>query len=156
MKKLLWKPSKETKKQANITNFIDFINRTYNLEINSYDELYDWSIEKIPDFWAALWEFTQIKASQKFNEVVDDLSKFPGAKWFSGARLNFAENLLRYKDDKTVFIFRGETQKSARITYAELYATVASLHKFMSLIYSFRFSTGIRLLTKCSPRSAIQ
>ncbi|MEW5899132.1 MAG: acetoacetate--CoA ligase, partial [Bacillota bacterium] len=55
--------------------------------------------------------------------------KFPGAKWFPGARLNFAENLLRYTDDHVAFIFRGETQKSARITYAQLYDTVARLAK---------------------------
>ena len=61
--------------------------------------------------------------------MVDDLKKFPGAKWFPGAKLNFAENLLRYRDDRLAFIFRGETQKSAKMTYRELYTTVARLAK---------------------------
>ena len=61
--------------------------------------------------------------------VVDDLSKFPGAKWFVGARLNFAENLLRYRDNRSAFIFRGETQKKAQMTYAELYDSVARLSR---------------------------
>ena len=129
MSKLLWEPSEEVKKKANITRFIKFVNKKHGLKINSYDELYQWSIEKIPDFWAAMWEFVPIKASKKYNEVVDDLTKFPGAKWFGGARLNFAENLLRYRDNNVAFIFRGETQKSARMTYAELYASVARLAK---------------------------
>jgi len=129
MGKLLWKPSEELKKQANITRFISFVNEKYGLHIDSYDELYDWSIEKIPDFWAAMWEFAPIKASREYDEVVDDLSKFPGAKWFGGARLNFAENLLRYRDNRLAFIFKGETQKSARVTYAELYDSVARLAK---------------------------
>ncbi|MFQ5711431.1 MAG: acetoacetate--CoA ligase [Candidatus Geothermarchaeales archaeon] len=129
MGKLLWEPSEERIKQANTTRFIDFVNDKYGLKIDSYHQLYDWSIENIPDFWAAMWEFGGIKASRGYDEVVDDLSKFPGAKWFIGARLNFAENLLRYRDDHLAFIFRGETQKSARMTYAELYNQAARLAK---------------------------
>ncbi len=129
MSKLLWKPSEEVKKKANITRFISFVNKKHGLKINSYDELYDWSIQKIPDFWAAMWEYVPIKASKMYDEVVDDLTRFPGTRWFGGARLNFAENLLRYRDDHTAFVFRGETQKSARMTYAELYDSVARLAK---------------------------
>jgi len=129
MGKMLWEPSEERVKQTNITRFIDFVNRKYGLEIDSYSELYDWSIENIPDFWAVMWQFGSIIASRKYDKVVDDLSKFPGAKWFVGAKLNFAENLLRYRDSRAAFIFRGETQKSAKMTYAELYSQVARLAK---------------------------
>jgi acetoacetyl-CoA synthetase len=129
MGKLLWKPSKERIKQANMTRFIDFVNRKYDLKIESYFQLYNWSIENIPDFWRAMWEFGGIISSHKYDKVIDDLSKFPSTKWFVGARLNFAENLLRYKDDHAAFIFRGETQKSARMSYAELYTQVARLAK---------------------------
>jgi acetoacetyl-CoA synthetase len=125
--KLLWTPSEELKKAANMTRFIDFVNRKYQKKFGSYDELYEWSIDSIADFWAAFWEFVPIKASRKYDKVVDDLSKFPGTRWFEGARLNFAENLLRFRDDNIAFIFRGETQKSARMTYAELYHAVARL-----------------------------
>jgi acetoacetyl-CoA synthetase len=129
MGKLLWTPSKERIKQANITRFIDFINKKHDLKIESYFQLYKWSIEKIPDFWAAMWEFGGIISSRKYDKVIDDLTKFPGAKWFVGARLNFAENLLRYKDNHVAFIFKGETQKSTRMTCAELYTQVARLAK---------------------------
>ena len=129
MRKPLWTPSKERIKHANITRFISFVNRRHSLQISSYNELYKWSIENIHDFWVAMWEFGEIKASRKYDTVVDDLTKFPGAKWFIGARLNFAENLLRYRDDHLAFIFRGETRKSAKMTYAELYDSVACLAK---------------------------
>jgi len=129
MRKPLWVPSEERIKQANITRFISFVNKKYSLVIDSYEKLYSWSIENIPDFWAAMWEFGRIKASRGYDVVVDDLSRFPGAKWFIGARLNFAENLLRYGDRHVAFIFKGETRKSARITYAELYNSVARLAK---------------------------
>jgi len=127
MGKLLWKPSRKRINQANLTKFIYFINERYALNINSYDELYDWSIQNIPDFWAAVWQFTQVRATRSYDEVVDDLNRFPGVKWFGGAKLNFAENLLRCRDNHTALIFQGEERRSARMTYAELYRSVASL-----------------------------
>ncbi len=124
---LLWSPSSDRVRQANVTRFIEFVNRKYGLTIESYRELYDWSVVRIPDFWAAIWEFADIKASRGYDKVVDDLDKFPGAKWFPGARMNFAENLLRYRDNRLAFVFRGETRRSARMTFDELYDQVARL-----------------------------
>src|SRR5215471_18132213 len=127
MRSPLWTPSEERKHKANITRFIEQVNARYGLNVNSYADLYRWSVESISDFWAAIWDFTEIKSSRRYDRVIDDLSQFPGAKWFPGARLNFAENLLRYRDDQIAFVFRGETQTSKRITYAELYDEVARL-----------------------------
>jgi len=103
------------------------INETYEQNFSEYEPFYQWSIENIPDFWACLWEFAKIKSSTPYDQVVDDVGKMPGAKWFSGARLNFAENLLRYKDDQTALIFKGEDRVDRRMTYAELYNEVASV-----------------------------
>jgi acetoacetyl-CoA synthetase len=96
-----------------MTRFIEFVNRKYGKKFRTYDELFEWSVDSIPDFWVAMWEFAGVKASKKWDQVVEDLKKFPGTKWFPGARLNFAENLLRYRDDRLAFIFKGETQKTA-------------------------------------------
>jgi len=131
MKKLLWEPSVEQIKQANLTRFIDFVNRTYAQKIEDYDGLYEWSVKNIPDFWAAIWDFTEIKASCGYDAVVEDLDRFPGTVWFPGARMNFAENLLRFKDERTALIFRDETQNPRRLTYAELNSAVARLAKSM-------------------------
>ncbi len=127
MGKLLWEPSAERKRNANITKFVDLVNKRYQENFHSYEELHGWSINHIPDFWACMWDFAEIKASKYYEIVVDDVSKMPGAKWFIGAKLNFAENLLRYRGNRTAFIFKGETQKSARMSYAELYDAVARL-----------------------------
>ena len=127
MRKPLWVPSDERKRDANITRFIDVVNTRYKLNLASYSDLYDWSVDKIPDFWLTVWEFVEIKASKRFDSVVEDLSVFPGAKWFPGAKLNFAENLLRYRDDQLAFIFKGETRITRRMTYAELYDSVTRL-----------------------------
>ena len=76
-----------------------------------------------------MWNFVGIKSSQNYEKVIDDVNKMPGTKWFVGAKLNFAENLLRHKDNHPAFIFKGETQKSSQMTYAELYDSVARLAK---------------------------
>lgn len=129
MKKSLWTPSEQRKQQANLTRFIEQVNARYHLHLASYTDLYNWSVNNIPDFWQAVWDFVEIKAARPFDAVVRDLSVFPGAQWFPGAQLNFAENLLRYRDDHLAFIFKGETQVSRRMTYAELYDAVARLSR---------------------------
>ena len=134
MRKPLWVPSKERIEKANITQFMNFVNQKHHLQIDSYNQLYKWSIENIADFWDAVWKFGNVKASHTYETVIDDLSKFPGAKWFVGARLNFAENLLRFRDSHTAFIFKGETKKSARMTYTELYDSVTHLAKSLRKI----------------------
>jgi acetoacetyl-CoA synthetase len=129
MKTPLWSPSQEWIQKANISRFIDYVNDKQGKKLKTNADLYQWSIESTPDFWARMWEFADIRASRGYDQVVDSLRRMPGAKWFSGARLNFAENLLRYRDDRPAFIFKGETQKYARMTYRELYTTVARLAK---------------------------
>jgi len=105
--------------------FMNVVNEKYHKDFREYAPLYQWSIDNIPDFWATMWEFAEIRASSPYTEVVDDLTKMPGARWFRGARLNFAENLLRYRDDRVALIFKGEARDATRMTYAELYDEVA-------------------------------
>ena len=129
MKTPLWTPTEQQKENANMTAFIEYVNGKQETRFREYPELYQWSIEQIPDFWARMWEFGEIIASRPYETVVDDPRKMPGAKWFVGARLNFAENLLRYRDDRIALIFQGEGRKPVRMTYAELYQNVSRLAK---------------------------
>jgi len=129
MAQLLWEPSEERKRDANLTKFTDFVNSRYGQGFSSYDELYYWSISNMADFWAAMWDFADIKASKRYESVVDDPHNMPGAQWFPGARLNFAENLLRYRDNHIALIFKGEDQEPIKVTYGNLYDQVARLSK---------------------------
>jgi len=72
-----------------------------------------------------MWDYAEIVSSKKFEAVVDDLGKFPGAKWFPGARLNFAENLLRFRDERIALISRSEERDRSSLTYSGLYTRVA-------------------------------
>jgi acetoacetyl-CoA synthetase len=134
MDRLLWQPSQERILQTNMYRFIQFINARHGKSFSDYPQLYQWSVDNITDFWAAMWDFADIRASRPYTEVIDDVTKMPGAKWFSGARLNFAENLLRYRDDRVALVFKGEDQEAVHLTYAQLYDEVARVAKSLRAI----------------------
>ena len=117
----LWTPSRERIEKSFMHDFINHVNREFGKDFKHYSELYDWSIENISDFWGAFWYYSGIKFSADYNRVVDDPGKMPGAKWFQGARLNFAENLLQRRDDHPAIIFRGETGISRQWSFREVY-----------------------------------
>jgi acetoacetyl-CoA synthetase len=127
MNGLLWKPSNERAASTNMYQFIHYINERYSMSVFSYKDLYEWSITEIARFWEAVWDYTGILYGKPYEHVVDDPNRLPGAKWFEGARLNFAENLMRYRDDRIALTFKGEAVPTVNITYAELYSQVACL-----------------------------
>lgn len=132
MSELIWKPSDDRIKQANITGFMAFARDLHGFSGNDYESLYRWSVDNAPEFWETLWEFSQIKAGKNYHHVVDSLQRLPGAKWFEGAQLNFAENLLRactYEGfaDKTALVFHGENGRRSQLSYQQLYDQVSQL-----------------------------
>ncbi len=129
MKSPLWEPSEERKKKAHMTHFITLVNERYGTKLTTYNELNDWAIDNLAHFWALVWEFARIRASRKYDHVMVPGDWMMDTKWFTGARLNFAENLLRYRDHHTALIFKSEGRDAVRTSYAELYEQVARLAK---------------------------
>ncbi|RZW22010.1 MAG: acetoacetate--CoA ligase [Desulfobulbaceae bacterium] len=127
MSEPLWSPSTERIKTTNMYRFMQEVNRSYKEDFSEYDSLYQWSIENLEAFWVELWKFAGITASLGFERVIDDPTKMPGAQWFVGSRLNFAENLLRCQDERIALVFRGENQVRRAVSYRELYAEVAKV-----------------------------
>ncbi len=125
MAELLWKPSPQRIQQANLTRFIEFVNQRHGTSFQDYFDLYDWSIADIAAFQEAVWQFYQPIHSQPYTQVVEGADKMPGAKWFVGAKLNFAENLLRFRDEREALVFRSEPGDTRRLTYAQLYDQTA-------------------------------
>ena len=101
--KPLWTPSQLLIDNSNLSQFITFVNHDFNLSIKNYSQLYTWSVTEIEDFWKAVWEFAEIICSKPYDTILTN-PVMPGAKWFEGARLNFAENLLRYRDNSVAII----------------------------------------------------
>ncbi|MBN2072288.1 MAG: acetoacetate--CoA ligase [Candidatus Krumholzibacteriota bacterium] len=127
MGKMMWEPSRERIEKTNLFSFMKKINEQYGHDFSSYDELWEWSIDNITSLWKSLWDHFDIIHSRKYDRILVDGEKMPGAKWFAGAELNFAENLLRYRDDRLAIISSGENGRKEKITYSELYERVARL-----------------------------
>ena len=127
MGKKMYEPSPERVAKTHMYCFMHYVNDRFGQNFQSYPELYAWSVTQIADFWGAFWDFAEIIHSVPYEQVVDDPGKMPGATWFSGARLNFAENLLRYRDNRTALIFQSEDGPPRTLSYAELYSQVAAV-----------------------------
>jgi len=125
--KKLWQPSAAFTEKSNMVRFMHEVNHRHGLSLSSYHELWQWSVDHIADFWGFFWEFAGVIASKPFDQVVDDPVKMPGAKWFAGAELNFAENLLRFRDQHKALIFQGEGQPPVTMTYGDLYAQTSRM-----------------------------
>src|SRR5215470_10406396 len=107
MTKPIWEPSKERIDGANISRFMRFVReQTGNEDIRRYSPLYEFSIRQPEKFWQLVWEFCGIRASGDFDQGLVDGDKMPGARWFPGVKLNFAQNLLRHKDDRIALVAR--------------------------------------------------
>ena len=111
MEKTLWKP--HNKKQSQMYDFLNLMNAKYNLEITNYNELHKWSVENISVFWKEIWNYCKIVHSRPYTRVVKDLDNMINSKWFLGSRLNFAENLLQFKDDKIAIYYKNEDKEYA-------------------------------------------
>ncbi|MCW8908002.1 MAG: acetoacetate--CoA ligase [Sedimenticola sp.] len=125
MAERLWQPSPDQIEQANLTRFREFVNRKYSLGLADYPALYQWSIEQPEAFWCAIWEESGVIAETRGETVLEDGDRMPGARWFPQARLNFAENLLRRRDDSDALVFRGEEKVQRRVSHRELYDQVS-------------------------------
>ncbi len=123
----LWSPPLDRIENSNLVRFMKEVNTKFTLTLSNYHELYQWSIDNREDFWESVWEFGGIIASKPYEKVLEDSPEMLGAKWFLGAKLNFAENLLRFKDDHVALVFKGENLPVRKMTYAELYDSVARM-----------------------------
>ncbi len=132
MDKPIWEPSRERIERANLSRFMRFVREQHpHAELDDYRSLYDFSIRNPEKFWPLVWDFCGIKATGEREPVLVDADKMPGAHWFPEVRLNFAQNLLRYRDDRIALLFHGESGIEQELTYAELHEQVGALSAAM-------------------------
>ncbi|WP_027859070.1 acetoacetate--CoA ligase [Marinobacterium jannaschii] len=127
MKQPLWIPDSQQRRQSNLQAFMAAASSCHSLELDSYETLYAWSVAHTEAFWDQLWQFSGLVASSKGTTVLQHPQRMPGAQWYPDARLNFAENLLRFRDHRAALIFRNEDGARSCISYANLYQQVARL-----------------------------
>ena len=129
---VVWTPTAAAAAASQMTEFLHLAEQSTGLSFDGYAALWQWSIDQPAAFWAQLWDFTEVQASEPYTAVLSDPDAMPGARWFEGARLNFAENLLRYRDAQTALVFQDEDGSERRLSYAELYAQSARLAATLS------------------------
>ncbi|WP_420796930.1 acetoacetate--CoA ligase [Alkalihalobacterium alkalinitrilicum] len=124
---IIWQPSKEKIESSMMYKYMDWLKEKRGLTFNGYQDLWQWSVDELEDFWESAWEFCDVKATQPYNQVLVD-GNMPGTKWFEGARLNYAENVFaKYQEDQTAIYFRSEHIRECRISWKELRNKVASV-----------------------------
>ena len=126
MTKPLWSPGDLRVQRANITRFIRLVQMERDPGVTDYASLYRFSIESPKAFWRAMWEFGAVIGSAGMREV-ENPGQMPGARWFPDADLNFAENMLRYRDDREALVFRSESGLTSTLSYHQLYLQVAGV-----------------------------
>ena len=136
----LWEPSADRIARARLTAFIHQVNATFGLEVGDYESLHRFSIERPADFWREVWTFCGVRGAMG-ERVVADLDRMPGAQFFPDARLNFAENVLRRRDNAPALIFNGEGRRRT-VSHPELYSAVA---RFAAALRSAGIRAGDRV-----------
>ena len=123
----LWTPPPARAAATNLAAFMEAVRRRHGVDIAGYDDLHRWSIERPQAFWTELWDFCGIVAEARGARVVEDFDRMPGARWFPDARLNFAENLLRRRDDGPALIFCDEAGQERSLSHRRLHDEVSRL-----------------------------
>ena len=125
-RELLWAPSEERVRASRMTAYLDWLGRERGLRFAAYEDLWRWSVEDLDGFWRSIWDYFDVLASAPPTAVLDH-RRMPGATWFPGARLNWAENVLRYADrDGPAVVGLSEDREPVELSWAELAAQVAS------------------------------
>ena len=126
---LLWEPSEELKENSNIARYMRWLEENKGLFFEGYHELWEWSVSDLEEFWASIWEYFDVQASKPYSEVLAS-RRMPGAEWFPGAELNYAEHVLRNanaRPDEPAIMHQSEVRDLGAVTWQELHDQVAAL-----------------------------
>ncbi|XP_078083168.1 acetoacetyl-CoA synthetase [Mustelus asterias] len=124
--RVMWYP--DSKRNTRMDRFRNLISEKFGTQLANYNELYQWSVENYPDFWAEFWKFSGLVYSHHYSEVIDRTKGIADVpEWFKGSRLNYAENLLKHKDDDKVALYAASEGKEeiVKVTFGELKRDVA-------------------------------
>ncbi len=124
---IVWEPSRERLASATITRYREWVNETRGLALEDYAALWQWSVDELEEFWASIWEFFAVDASEPYERVLTT-REMPGARWFAGARLSYAEHVFRGRADGDVAIrHASELRPLGEWTWGELRARAGAI-----------------------------
>ena len=126
---LLWEPSEEFKESANISRYMRWLEENRGLSFEGYEELWEWSVADLEEFWASIWEYFDVQASKPYSEVLGS-RQMPGTEWFPGAELNYAEHVFRNanaRPEEPAVMYQSEVRDLGTVTWQELHDQVAAM-----------------------------
>src|SRR5690348_4059314 len=120
---ILWSPPADSRSTTEVGRFMSWLARERDRSFGSYDELWRWSVTDLEGFWGSIWDFFEIRAHTPYERVLETAT-MPGAKWFTGARLNYAEHLLGGEEDtdRSAVVAHSQTRPDVELTFGELRA----------------------------------
>jgi len=123
---VLWTPTADARERSELARYLRWLKDERGLDFAGYDELWQWSVDELEAFWASLWDFFAIEAHEPY-ECVLASRDLPGAVWFPGARLNYAEHMLGREEDAgaVALVAVSQTRDSSELTFGELREQVA-------------------------------
>ena len=126
----LWSPQPNASSSTRIVHFSRHLAAVHNVQVGTYDELWEWSVDNLDEFWTAIWEFFGIQSATPYEAVLSSES-MPGFKWFSGAKVNYAEHALSHVGSGIAIIARSQTRGERTITWPDLREEVARVRSGM-------------------------
>ena len=132
----VWTPSKEFGERSRMADFMRWLERNRGLRFDGYEALHAWSVQEVEAFWGAVWDYFGVRASRPYGKVLDR-RVMPGARWFEGAELNFAEHMLRFGEDhpdRVALRHLSELRPLGATNWAELASAVRRLASAMRAI----------------------
>ncbi len=127
---LLWQPNEDRRAKAKITAYMAWLAQR-GQHFSNYEELWQWSVDDLSAFWQSIWEYFDVKSSQAYQQVLAN-EVMPGAAWFEGAKLNFAEQIFRFNTEglaknKIAIIAESETRDRVEITWGQLHTQITAV-----------------------------
>ncbi|MCG8426259.1 MAG: hypothetical protein MI754_02745, partial [Chromatiales bacterium] len=110
----MWSPTQDQIESTRLHRFMADASALKGVQFNSYEALWQWSVEDIESFWSLVWDFSGV-VGDKGTSTVSNLDQMPGARWFPGSKVNYAENLLKTRDDSDALVFWGEDKVKRRL-----------------------------------------
>ena len=128
---IVWEPTPETINHAQLTKFADWLERRNKKHFSTYEQLWEWSVKNTAHFWRAVWDYFDVQYEGHYQHPLDNVV-MPGANWFEGTHLNYAEHVFRNKSaDRPALICKIEGERTTEMSWAELEAQVASFRSFL-------------------------
>jgi len=141
VREILWQPDTERIERSRMFRFLQAVNREYSKDFTTYSQLHHWSVQHLETFWDFYRRFSDLRFSRPPDSILSSFS-MPGARWFSGAELNYAENLLTAPHDKTAILSKIEGQSLQSLTFGEL---TDQVKRFASALSRYGVKAGDRI-----------